>query len=76
MGKEEPKTAEGTRPKMKRMKEAGFKKLAGNTVTAMTSVSPEREASLKSHDQVSSFPLVPKLNLNNERPTEMSYRSI
>ena len=54
------------------MKEVGFKKRAGNTVTAMTSVSPEREASLKSQDQMSSFPIVPRINLYNERQTEMS----
>ena len=38
VGKEEPKTSEGTRPKMKRMKEAGFKKLAGSTVPAIATV--------------------------------------
>ena len=39
----EPKTSEGARPKMKRIRETGFKKLAGGT--AVTSLSPDREIS-------------------------------
>ena len=45
MSKGEPKTSEGARPKMSRMRETGFKKLAGNT--AVTSISPDRDVEFK-----------------------------
>ena len=58
---------------MSRMRETGFKKLAGNT--AVTSISPDRDVEFKYFQDMQSLPNVSKVNATNEMQSE-SYRSI